>query len=126
MTLLLDAGALIAVERDDRQVIALLKRERLAGRAPLTHGGIVGQIWRGGTGRQVRLARLLPGVEVAPLDEQLGRRAGVLLRAARATDVIDASLVALARDGDEVLTSDAGDLAPLASAAAIHVDLVPA
>ena len=50
--LLLDAGALIAVERADREVIALLKRERLAGRSPLTHGGIIGQVWRGGTGRR--------------------------------------------------------------------------
>jgi hypothetical protein len=40
---------------------------------PLTHGGVVGQVWRGGTGRQAPLARLLPGIEVAALDATLGR-----------------------------------------------------
>lgn len=38
--LVLDAGALVAGERSDRDVIALIKRERLAGRTPITHGGI--------------------------------------------------------------------------------------
>jgi hypothetical protein len=58
MTLVLDAGALLAIERQDRGVIALIKAERLAGRAPMTHGGVIGQVWRGGTGRQANLARL--------------------------------------------------------------------
>ena len=65
MTLVLDAGALVSVERLDREVIALIKAERTAGRVPLTHGGVIGQVWRGGTGRQANLARLLPGVEVS-------------------------------------------------------------
>lgn len=42
MTLVLDAGALVAVERDNRDVVALIKRERLPGRTPVTHGGVVG------------------------------------------------------------------------------------
>ena len=63
MSLVLDAGALIAVERGDREVLALLKRERQQGRAPLTHGGVLGQVWRGGQGRQAQLARLLPGLD---------------------------------------------------------------
>ncbi len=46
MTLILDAGALTAVERADREIVALLKAERRAGRMPVTHGGIVGQVWR--------------------------------------------------------------------------------
>ena len=36
--LILDAGALVAVERGDREVVALVKRERLAGRVPTTCG----------------------------------------------------------------------------------------
>lgn len=46
MTLVLDAGAFLAVEREDRDVVALIKRERIAGRAPVTHGGVIGQIWQ--------------------------------------------------------------------------------
>jgi hypothetical protein len=34
--------AFIAVERSDRVTAALIKRELLAERPPLTHGGIVG------------------------------------------------------------------------------------
>lgn len=125
MTLVLDAGGLMALERADREAVALVKRELLANRAPATHGGVVGQVWRGGTGRQANLAQLLDGVEVAALDDRLGRLAGMLLGRARANDVIDAALVMIARDGDEILTSDAPDLRALAAAAALHVDLIP-
>jgi hypothetical protein len=125
MSLLLDAGAFLAVERGDRDVVALVKRERLARRAPLSHGGIVAQIWRGGSGRQAELARLLAGVDVKALDEELGKKAGLLLGTSRTDDAIDAALVCLAVDGDEIMTSDPGDLSGLAQAAGLHVDLVP-
>ena len=125
MTLLLDAGALIAVERDDRHVVALIKRERLAKRAPMTHGGIVAQVWRVGGARQVRLARLLLGTEVVPLDDVVGRRTGALLRISKTRDVIDAALVVVAQDADTILTSDPDDLLPLARAAGTDLELVP-
>lgn len=123
MTIVLDAGAFLAVERGDREVAALLTHERRAGRVPVTHGGVVGQVWRGGA-RQVQLSRLLPGVEVVALDDALGRRAGELLARAARSDVIDAAVVLLARDGDEILTSDPGDLAVLAAAGGADVELV--
>ena len=125
MSLILDAGALVAVEKADRQTIALIKQELIAGRVPRTHGGIVGQVWRGGSGRQANLARLLPALEIAGLDDALGRRAGTLLGRARMTDVIDAALVLLASDGDFILTSDPNDLVLLAASAGLHVDIVP-
>jgi hypothetical protein len=123
--LVLDAGAFVAVERGDRAVVALVKRERLAGRAPVTSGGVVAQVWRGGSGRQVLVARLLAGTDVAPVDEGLGRRAGVLLARSGTSDAVDATVVCLAADGDDILTSDPGDLHALAQAAEIHVDLIP-
>lgn len=125
MTLALDAGAFLAVERGDREIVALLKRELDRGRLPVTHGAIVGQVWRGGSGRQAGVARLLRAVEVVPVDEELGRRAGLLLRASKTRDVVDAALVLLAREGDAVLTSDAEDLAALAVAAGADVEIVP-
>ena len=125
MSLILDAGALFAVERADRDTIALLKQELLSGRSPITHGGIVGQVWRGGSGRQASLARLLPGLEVVSLDAPLGRRAGVLLGRARMEDVMDAALVLLAADGDFLITSDPDDLEPLAHVTGLHIDIVP-
>lgn len=125
MSLVLDAGGLLAVERADRDVIALLKRELIAGRPPVTHAGIIGQVWRGSGPRQANLARILPALSVAAIDGELGRKAGVLLGRARRTDVIDAAIVLVASDGDEILTSDARDLVPLADAAGLDVDLVP-
>jgi hypothetical protein len=124
MTMLLDAGALIAVERADRRVMALRAREHRAGRLPLTHGGVVGQVWRG-EARQARVARLLMGSTVVALDEALGRATGALLaRSDGHDDVVDAAIVVLAREGDEILTSDAGDLAALLAASGTHAELV--
>ena len=90
--LVLDAGAFVAVERGDRDVVALVKRERLAGRVPVTNGGVVAQVWRGGSGRQVPVARLLAGVEIVPIDNSLGRRAGMLLGRTGGADAIDAAV----------------------------------
>lgn len=124
MTLVLDAGAFVAVERGNRDVVALVKRERLAGRSPVTNGGVVAQVWRGGHGRQAVLARLLAGVTVTAIDDELGRRAGLLLAVSGETDAIDSAVVCLADDGDDVLTSDPRDLLALAEAAGVHIDLI--
>ncbi|AEH08126.1 MULTISPECIES: hypothetical protein [Protofrankia] len=123
--LVLDAGAFLAVERGDRSVVALVKRERLAGRPPVTHGGVVAQVWRGGRGRQAGVAHLLAGVTVTPLTDALGRRAGMLLARSGQSDAIDAAVVCLAADGDDILTSDPDDLHMLAQVASIHVELIP-
>jgi len=122
--LILDAGAFVAAERGDREVVALVKQERLAGRPPVTNGGVVAQVWRGGHGRQAPLARLLAGVEVVPVDDSLGRRAGMVLAVGGGSDAIDAAVVCQAGDGDDILTSDPGDLRPLAEAAGVHVELI--
>ena len=124
MTVILDAGALIAVEHTNRDVIALIKAERIAGRTPRTHGGVVGQVWRGGFGRQAPLAHLLQGVEIVPLDDQLGRTSGAFLSRTLGNDVIDAAVVAICRDGDVVLTTDPKDLLALAIAAGSHLEII--
>jgi hypothetical protein len=123
--LVLDAGAFLAVEQGNRDVVALVKKERLAGRTALTCGGVVAQVWRGGHGRQAPVARFLAGVEVVPIGDGLGRRAGLLLGRANRSDAIDAAVVCLASDGDDILTSDPGDLRSLAEAADLHVELIP-
>jgi hypothetical protein len=119
----LDAGAFIALEREDLAMWRRLKRALVADDRLVTHGGVVGQVWRGG-GRQARLARALDYVDVRPLDEALGRASGALLAAARASDVVDAAIVLLAEDGDVIVTSDPDDLEPLAAAANRHVELI--
>jgi len=124
VSLVLDAGAFLAVVRGNREVVALIKAERRAGRPPISHGGVIAQVWRGGGGRQAEVARLLPGVDVIAVGEALGRRAGMLLARSGLADAIDAAVVCLATDGDDILTSDPGDLTPLAQAAGIHVELI--
>jgi hypothetical protein len=124
VSLVLDSGALIALERNDRAMWRRLKTALTARQIPVTHGGIVGQAWRGTGPRQARLATALGGMDVKPLDELLGRAAGELLARARARDVVDAALVLLAVDGDEIITSDVTDLKPLCRLTGQHVELV--
>lgn len=125
MTLVFDAGALLALEKNDKEMWRRWKSARLAGFPPVTHGGVVGQVWRGGGPRQTLLAMALDGIEVYPLDDELGRRAGVLLKRTGASDVIDAALVLLAEDGDEIVTSDPDDLTVLTEQANLDVELYP-
>jgi hypothetical protein len=125
LRLILDAGAFIALGRDDRAMWRRLKAARRTGQLPVTHGGVVGQVWRGGGARQALLARALDGIDVRALDEQLGRRSGALLARTGTSDVIDAALVLLAEDTDHIATSDLSDLRVLAEAAARHVELIP-
>lgn len=123
MTLVLDAGALIALDRNDRPMWVRMKALLEARELPRTHGGVVGQVWRGGP-RQARLATALAGIDVRPLNERLGRAAGELLGATRTSDVVDAALVLLAEDGDEIVTLDRRDIETLVAATDRHVELV--
>jgi hypothetical protein len=108
----LDAGALIALDRGDKRMIALLDRALAQGRVFRVPAGVVGQAWRDGR-VQVTSARFLRGeeVEIIPLDEQIARACGELCGAANSSDIIDASVVILAREGREpIITSDPSDL----------------
>jgi hypothetical protein len=110
--LTLDSGALIALERADRRMVALVVRARERGDLLAIPAGVVGQVWRDGR-KQARIARLLASelVEVEPLDDQRARAAGQLCGVARTSDVIDASVVLCARARKQaVATSDVDDL----------------
>ena len=123
MSLVLDAGALVALERDERAMWTRLKAARVARELPVTHGGVLGQVWRGGP-RQARLAQALVGFDVRPLDADLGRSAGALLAASGASDVVDAAVVVLANDGDDIITGDRDDFEVLVAASGRHVELI--
>ena len=125
MRMVLDCGALIALERNERAMWRRYKAAVLARQVPLTHGGVVGQAWRGGGPRQALLATALAGVDVRALDDHLGRASGVLLAACGRADVVDAGLVLLATEGDRIITSDPDDIEPLAAASGRHVEIVP-
>jgi hypothetical protein len=119
--IVLDAGALIALDRGDKRMIALLQRALVQRRAFRVPAGVVGQVWRDGR-VQVTLARFLRSEEVAiiPLDEQLARACGELCGATNSPDVIDASVVIIAREQrDPIVTSDPAGLRRLDPAAQI-------
>ena len=119
--IVLDTGALIALQRGDKRMIALLDRALTQGRTFRVPAGVMGQAWRNGR-VQVTLARFLRSkeVEIVALDEQLARSCGELCGAASASDVIDASVVIVARERqDLIVTSDPGDLRRLDPAAQI-------
>lgn len=119
--IVLDRGALIALDRGDKRMIALLHRALAQGRAFRVPAGVVGQAWRDGR-VQVTLARFLRSeeVEIVPLDEHLARSCGELCGAANSQDIIDASVVILARARrDPIVTSDPNDLRRLDPSAQI-------
>jgi hypothetical protein len=108
----LDSGALIAFERGDRGVVALVARALERGAPLAVPAGVVAQVWRDGA-RQARLARLLaaPIAGVVALDDHAARAVGQLLGVSGTTDVVDAAVVWCARTrGMAVVTSDPDDL----------------
>jgi hypothetical protein len=112
-----DAGALIAFERNDRRVIAIVAQALKRKATIAIPSGVVGQVWRNGR-RQARLAHLLGSdiVEIEPLSDARARAAGQLCGVARTSDMIDASVVLCARArAHAVATTDPDDLSRLDS-----------
>jgi len=110
--LVLDAGALLAIERHDRAVLSLCKVAASDGVAVVIPAGVVAQVWRHGA-RQAAIARVVGaiGTTVEPLDEELAKLAGRLCGRSGTSDVIDASVVIAARRHRAVVaSSDRGDL----------------
>jgi hypothetical protein len=121
--LTLDTGALIALERKDARMNALLRR-MLVHPDAIVHipAGVVAQAFRNGS-RQVRLVRLLKAgqTRIVDLDEDMALAAGVLLGVRRADDVVDASVVLCARlHRQPVVTGDADDLRRLDARVELH------
>lgn len=119
--LTLDAGALVAFERNDRHVVSLLSQAVTHGLALAIPAGVLGQVWRDGR-RQARLARLLASseVDVDPLDEFRARQSGQLCGVRGTNDVIDASVVLCARiRGHRIVSTDVDDMRRLDPSAVI-------
>ena len=120
--LVLDAGALVALERRDRGMWGMYEAARLEAHPPVVPAPVLGQVWRGGP-RQALLSRALAGCDVLETTEDDARAAGVLLGACGSSDVVDALVVvtALGIPGAEIVTSDPHDLAALVAASGTPV-----
>jgi predicted nucleic acid-binding protein len=110
-----DTGALIAADRDSRQLWALHAGYWREGVVPLVPAPVLAQAWRGGA-RQARLARLLRMCDVEPMSEDLARSVGVLAGKASHDDIVDVAVAEGAiRRGDAVVTSDEAHIAKIAA-----------
>lgn len=114
--LVVDTGALIAIERGDRIAAKTLEAVRHEGVEAVTSSACIAEAWRAPE-RQVRLVRALAGILERPLDEEVARACGVLLARSRTDDVVDAAVALLAQSGDTVLTSDPEDIERLLTVA---------
>lgn len=111
----LDAGALIAADRDDRRVLVLLARARETGAVITIPATALAQAIRRPE-RQARLARLIrqPNTEIVDLGRVDATSVGRLLAASGTSDIADAHVVICARRASQpVITSDPGDLRAL-------------
>lgn len=108
----LDAGGLIAVDRNDRRVTVLLARAgEIRARVTIPASALAQAIRRPDC--QVRLARLIrqPTTDVVDLDGVDATNVGRLLAATGTADIVDAHVVVCARRAQQrVVTSDPGDL----------------
>lgn len=115
MRAILDAGALLAIDRRDRLIGAQLRVLQQQGTPVRVSSAVVGQVWRDGH-RQANLARTLAGVGIEALAKDDGRRIGELLARAGSADVVDAHVALMTAPADLVLTSDPGDIRKLLQA----------
>ena len=115
MALVLDAGGLIAIDRLDRKVGAMLRIVQQENLPVRTSAAVVAQVWRNGA-RQANLARVLAGVDSAPLDGTTGKLVGEILAGSATADVVDGHLGFIVRTGDTVVTSDDADIRRILSA----------
>lgn len=107
-----DAGALIALDRDDRRVLAILARAAQRGMRITVPATALAQAMRS-PARQSRLSRLIRDrfTDLVSLDAVGATAVGLLLARTATADIVDAHVVLCAqRSGQIVVTTDAGDL----------------
>ncbi|MDT5042693.1 MAG: hypothetical protein QOE51_3678 [Actinoplanes sp.] len=111
-----DAGALLAIDGNDRRMWAIHHLAVEEGRRLLVPAVVVAQAWRDAR-RQVQLGRFLHSCEIIPVGMELAKAAGVLCGKAGTRDVVDATVVAIALSyGAIVFTSDPDDITQLGAA----------
>ncbi len=109
MSVVYDAGILVAADRDDREIWADHRARLEAGVVPVTTAPVVAQVSR--SPRQVQLRRFLRGCDVVGFDPDEAHEVGTLLSRSGSTDVVDAHVVLVARGRrSAVVTSDEADL----------------
>ena len=128
MSLVLDAGALIALDRNNRNVWAMLRIASDDAQVVQVPVAAIAQAWRNSS-RQVLLTRALRHCEEITLDAPAARAAGLLCGRSGTADIIDASVALTAaglgrRRPVSVLTSDPDGLRHLLAILRADVNIV--
>ncbi|MBT2396526.1 PIN domain-containing protein [Streptomyces sp. ISL-100] len=113
---LYDAGALIAIDNNDRHMWARHSLALEDGRDIHVPAVVVSQAWRDSR-RQVRLGKFLAARRVVPVGLETAKAAGILCGKARTADIVDATVVVMAASlGAIIWTSDPDDIRDLIDA----------
>lgn len=115
-TIVFDTGALIAGDRNDPKIRAIIRAARDERATILVPAGCLAEAWRDGSS-QANLARLMKSVHGVPaLDAIAAVRAGErLVRVSPSVGPIDASVanIACSHSPSIIVTSDPNDMASL-------------
>jgi predicted nucleic acid-binding protein len=124
VSIVYDAGVLVAADRNDRRIWADHRARLELGVVPTTTAPVAAQVSR--SAAQSQLRRLLRGCEVVPFSADAAHDVGLLLAKAELSDVVDAHVVVVAsRSRSVVVTSDPGDLRQLSAALEPPVEVIP-
>ena len=122
-TVVYDAGALVAAERNDRRMWAEHRVHLELGLSVVVPAPVLAQVSR--SPRQVQLRRLLAGCEVVGFDEASAHAAGRLLASSKTNDVVDATVVELAvRRRADIVTGDTRNISRLVSVAGARLRIL--
>jgi predicted nucleic acid-binding protein len=119
--IILDSGAIIASERNDPTLAAILKAARKHRTPILVPATVVAETWRGPS-THARTGQLFGSVDGFPeLDEQSARQVGALLAISRTAAIVDGNVVAIAiaLRPATIVTSDVHDVTHLLQSAKI-------
>lgn len=121
MRIILDSGAIIASERNDPTLAAVLKAARKNRTPILVPATVVAETWRGPS-THARAAHLFGSVDGFPeLNEQSARHVGALLAISNTAAIVDGNVVAIAiaLRPATIVTSDVHDVTHLLKSAKI-------
>lgn len=121
MRIILDSGAIIASERNDQTLAAILKAARKNRTPILVPATVVAETWRGPS-THARTAHLFGSVDGFPeLNEQSARHVGALLALSKTSAIVDGNVVAvaIALRPATIVTSDVHDVTHLLKSAKI-------
>jgi hypothetical protein len=122
MTVVYDAGLLVAADRSNRRVWAEHRARLELGVVPITTAPVVAQVSR--SPRQVQLRRFLRGCHIAPFEPDQAHEVGALLGPSGSSDVVDAHVVLIAAaNGSTIWSSDPADLRRLGNQLPVPLEI---